>query len=189
MLDERERKESSYILKQLISENKITKPEISREQFFLDKSIESFNLAKKVLQISEDKNDPLVSYMWVVSISYYSMFFAATSLLAHFGHKINEERSIHKLTYHALVYYFLVEDNKLQKYFIEEYKDAFKETEELLQMSELKAISLIKDFDLEREKRRRFTYEMGEVTESNKAKTSVKRATEFLTQVRKIIGK
>jgi len=39
------------------------------------------------------------------------------------------------------------------------------------------------------EGRERFTYEMGGIAELNKARTSVKRANEFLTEVRKIIGK
>lgn len=189
MLDDKHKKESSSLVKQLVKEGKMIKPEEGREKFFLDKSIESFNLAKRILAISEDKDDPLKSYMWVVSLAYYTMFFAATSLLAHFSHKINEEKGIHKLTYHALVYYFLVDDNKLQKYFIEEYKDAYTEAEELLQISELKAFSLIQDLDLEREKRRRFTYEMGEIAELNKARTSIKRADNFLTEIRKIMIK
>ncbi|MEW5896895.1 MAG: hypothetical protein AB1668_04340 [Nanoarchaeota archaeon] len=189
MLDEKNKEESSSLVKQLIGEGKIGKPEEGREGFFLNKSIESFNLAKRILEISEDESDPLTSYMWVIGTAYYSMFFVATALLAHFNHRIKEEKGIHKLTYHALVYYFLIDDNKLQKHFIEEYKDACRETEELLQMSELKAVSMVKAFDFEAEKRKRFTYEMGEVAELNKARTSVKRASEFLTEARKIIGR
>ncbi|MFH1682927.1 MAG: hypothetical protein ABIA37_03960 [Candidatus Woesearchaeota archaeon] len=187
MWDEKHTKESSSLIKRLIDEGKMIRPEQDRERFFLDKSIESLQLAKRVLEISEDRDDPLASPMWVVSISYYTMFFAATSLLAHFKHKIDEEKSIHKLTFHALIYYFLVDDNKLQKHFVEEYHDAYEEAEELLRISELKAISMIEEFDFEREKRRRFTYEMGEIAELNKARTSVKRANNFLVEVRKML--
>lgn len=147
MLDEKQKKESSYLIKQLISENKIIKPEEGRKTFFINKSIESFSIAKRILEISQEENDPLRSYMWVVSISYYSIFFAATALLAHFNHRIDDNRGIHKLTYHALIYYFLIDDNKLEKYFVEEYKDAYDEAEELLQVSRSKAVSLIKFFD------------------------------------------
>jgi uncharacterized protein (UPF0332 family) len=189
MLTDKQRDESNSLIKHLIQEGKIIKPEEGRETFFLDKAIESFNLAKRVLEISEDENDSLKSHMWVVSIAYYSMFFVATALLARFNHKINQDKSIHKLTYHALIYYFLIDDNKLQKHFLEEYQDAYTEVEELLHISEEKAISMIKDFDFEREKRGRFTYEMGEIAEKNKARTSLKRAGEFLLEVRKIIEK
>jgi len=187
MLDNKEKESSSSTIRQLITEKKIVEPEAGREQFFLDKRINSFALAKRILDISENKEESLRSFMWVVSISYYSMFFAATALLAHFGHKIKEEKSIHKLTYHALVYYFLINENKLQKYFLKEYKDMYNNAEELLQFSEQKVESLVHNFDWEREKRRRFTYEMGEVAEVNKARTSLQRAEEFLTEVRKII--
>ena len=188
-MENKPRDDCRSIIKQLIQDGRITKPELGREKFFLDKSIESLNLAKRILDISGDEKESLKSYMWIVSISYYSMFFAATALLAHFNHKINEERGVHKLTYHALKYYFLIDDNKLQKHFVEEYKDAYAEADELLRISEEKAISMIQDFDLEREKRRKFTYEMGEVAEFNKARTSVKRAVEFLDEVRKMVVK
>ena len=81
----------------------------------------------------------------------------------------------------------MVDDNKLQKHFIEEYNDAYTEAEELLKISESKAFSMIPDFDFEMAKRKRFTYEMGEIAELNKAKTSLTRAGEFLTEARKII--
>ena len=187
MLADKQKQESSSVIKGLIQEGKIGSPEVGRKKFFLNKSIESFNLAKRILEISEDQNDSLSSFMWVISIAYYSMFFAATALLAHFGHKIREERGIHKLTYHALIYYFLVDDNKLQKHFIEQYQDAYEEAEELLRISEEKAVSLIASFDFEREKRRKYTYEMGEIAEQHKAKTSLARAESFLLEVRKIM--
>src|SRR3989344_7697930 len=163
MLAEKQKQESCSVIRRLIQEGKIGQPESGRALFFLNKSIESFNLAKRILHISEDATDPLSSFMWVISITYYSMFFAATALLANFSHKIKEERGIHKLTYHALIYYFLVDDNKLQKHFIEQYQDAYEEAEELLKISEEKAVSLVASFDFEREKRRKYTYEMGEI--------------------------
>ena len=187
MLDGKHKEESKSLIKQLIDTGQIIKPGAGEVKFFLDKSVESFNLAKRILEISEDEEDNLKSYMWVVAISYYSMFFAGSSLLAFFNHRIDEERGIHKLTYHALIYYFLVDDNKLQKHFIEEYQDAYTEAEELLKISESKAFSMIQDFDFEMAKRKRFTYEMGEIAELNKARTSIKRANDFLTEARKII--
>ena len=188
MLDDKRKEESKSLIKQLIDTGKMIKPERNQIKFFLDKSVESFNLAKRVLEISEDEEDNLKSHMWVVAIAYYSMFFAGTSLLAFFNHQINEKKGIHKLTYHALVYYFLIDDNKLQKHFIEEYQDAYVEAEELLKISESKAFSMLQDFDFEMAKRKRFTYEMGEIAELNKARTSVKRANEFLIEARKIIS-
>lgn len=127
------------------------------------------------------------SYAWVICIAYYSMFFAATALLAHFKHKIAEDQDIHKLTHHALLYYFILDDNKLQKHFVEEYGDAYQEAGQLLQFSEQKALEMVQDFDFEQQKRKMFTYEMGRVAEQQKARTSLQRAENFLVQVRKMI--
>lgn len=74
-----------------------------------------------------------------------------------------------------------------QKYFIQQYQEAYEEAEELLRISEDKAISLVTSFDLEREKRQKYTYEMGEIAEQQKAKTSLARAELFLLEVRKIV--
>ena len=46
---------------------------------------------------------------------------------------------------------------------------------------------MVEQFSFEHTKRSRFTYDVGEVAEMNKAKTSLKRAEEFLIEVRKIL--
>ncbi len=184
MLDE---KRSQNLLKQLISEGKIIKPELRRDTFFLNKSIESLDVARRLHQISINKNDNLKSFMWVIATSYYSMFFAATALLAHYNKKVNVDVGIHKITYHALVYYFHILDKKLQKHFIESYKDNYNTAEELLQTSEKKTLELFEDFEHEQSKRKDFTYEMGFVAEENKARTSLQRAEKFHNEIRDII--
>jgi len=125
--------------------------------------------------------------MWAITTAYYSMFFAATALLAHFGHKIKSEIGIHKLTYHALAYYFIIADNKLQKHFVEEYKDMYYDAENLLQISEEKALEMIEHFKFEQTKRTRFTYEMGWTAEKQKAQTSLERAEEFILEIRELM--
>ena len=183
------KEQSKSIISQLIKEGKITKPIPGTKDFFLAKSHESLQLSKRIFAIAQDENETLKSYMWVIAIAYYSMFFAATALLAHFGRKIDSEIGIHKLTYHALVYYFLVADNKLQKHFIEEYKDVYDNVEVLLQTSEQKALDIMENFKLEQGKRTRFTYEMGQIAEKQKAQTSLERAEEFVLEIRKLMQK
>ena len=187
MISDEQKEKSKNMIKQLIQDGKIVKPKANVKNFFLNKSMTSLEISKRLLDISDDEDDSLEGYMWVINSAYYSMFFAATSLLAHYNHKIDQEQGIHKLTFHALVYYFLVDDNKLEKYFIEEYEDAYEDAEQLLQTSQDKANELVKNLDFEREKRTKFTYEIGKVAEKNKAQTSVKRADEFLLEIRKII--
>lgn len=178
---------STSIVTGLIRDEKIGKPKLGSREFFLAKSLESLQLSRRIFEMTENKNDPIQSYMWVITTAYYSMFYAATSLLAHFNKVIKSEVGIHKLTYHALVYYFLVADNKLQKQFIDEYKDQFDDAKEILQISEGKAIELVESLEFELVKRSEFTYEMGKIAEANKAKTSLQRAEEFVTGIRKLM--
>ena len=187
MLEEKQKKESESIIKQLINEGKIINPNQKVESFFLDKSSTALQVSKKLFEISEDKNNHFDGYTWIINIAYYSMFYAATALLAHFNHRIKSEVGVHKLTYHALVYYFLIDDNKLQNHFIEQYKESYEDAEQLLQISEEKAVEMIEYLNFEHTKRIKFTYDVGEVAERNKAKTSLKRAEDFLTEVKKMI--
>lgn len=187
MLDDKQRRISRSVITQLIKENKIVRPQKDVSLFFIGKAINSLQVSRKLLEISESADQELNCFMWVINTSYYSMFFAATSLLAHFGHKIDTEVGIHRITFHAMVYYFLLDDKKLQKHFIEQYKDAYDDAEQLLQISEDRAVELLENFNLERAKRHEFTYEMGMIAERSKAKTSLKRAEEFLAEVRKIV--
>lgn len=188
MISEDQKKESRILIKRLIDENKILKPKPNTKRFFLDKAINSLEISRRLMEISNNKEDPLKGYMWVINSAYYSMFFAATAMLAHFNHKINVNSSIHKLTFHALIYYFLIDDKKIEKHFIEEYKETYEDAEELLQNSQGKAEEIVKNLDREREKRSRFTYEIGKVAEQKKAETSVTRAEEFLSEIMKIIS-
>ncbi len=182
-----DKKETESVMKQLISEGKIVSPESGRSAFFMVKSRESLEVADRLYEISNSPGSSLKSYTWVIATSYYSMFFAATSLLANFSKKINTSIGIHKITFHALAYYCHILDPKLQKHFLEEYKESYDNAEELLQMSERKAIELLNSFELEQGKRKTFTYEMGAYAQENKATTSIKRAKEFYETIDSIL--
>ena len=56
-------------------------------------------------------------------------------------------------------------------------------------MGKEKAKTLVEDYFSEREKRSRFTYEMGEIAMPNKAQTSLDRARRFNETIRKMIVK
>lgn len=144
--------ESTKIIRQLIKDEIIKKPILGTEKFFFDKSTSSIQTANRINQLIIEEQ--LDANMWVINISYYAMFFAATALLAHFGHRIKTEIGIHTLTYHALVHYFVLEDNKIEKHFMEEYKQAVDEAEELLQISRQKTEEFINDFSREMAKRK-----------------------------------
>lgn len=185
MLEDKKLKESSSIIKNLISEGAVVKPKEGTAGFFMEKSRQSIAVASRLIELEKDEG--LEADLWVINASYYAMFFAATSLLAESGHRINKEAGIHALTYHALAHYFLVEDNKLEKHYMEEYKEAVDEAEELLQLSEGKISRLIEDFGREMAKRKIFTYDLGKTAERKKAETSLSRAKNFVKEIERII--
>ena len=122
MLDDKKIEESSKVIKQLIQEGIITKPEPEVASFFLNKSQETLIVAERLKRVQEEER--IKTNVWVINTSYYSMFFAATALLAKFGHRIKTDVGIHKTTYHALVYYFIKENSKIKRQIVEEYVQA-----------------------------------------------------------------
>ncbi|MFH0701473.1 MAG: hypothetical protein V2A62_03475 [Candidatus Woesearchaeota archaeon] len=187
MLDEQKIEQSSKIIRELITAGKIVKPKVGMVDFFLNQSHRSLAVAERLLRLYDDER--LDTHLWVINTSYYAMFFQATALLALFNHKIEAEQGIHKLTFHALVYYFIKEDNKLKKQLVEEYQDAVKDAESLLQLGETKVQELILDFNSEQVKRKTFTYTTEENAERTKALTSFNRAKNFVGEIDKVIMK
>jgi uncharacterized protein (UPF0332 family) len=144
-------------------------------------------IAENLLELQSNKG--IDANLWVINSSYYSMFFAATALLAHFNKKLAVDVGIHKMTYHALVHYFVKEDNKLKSVLAEEYAKAVYDIEQTLQLGEDKIKDLVTSFEYELNKRKEFTYEIEDDLKKNKAITSFKRAEIFLQEVKKIIDR
>jgi predicted transcriptional regulator len=108
------------------------------------------------------------------------MFYAANAVLLELGYK-TQHAIAHKVTADALI---VLVYNKLRKGLIEEYESI---QAEALEIASVKADEIVSSFDAELDKRARFQYNMLEETKQNKAETSVKRATEFLFEMRKLI--
>ncbi len=195
MITDKDIQKSREVITQLIREGLIIGADKDFVNFFLAKSDVSLQTAKVLSEISNSTRlkDELHlkttydGYTWVINSAYYSMFYAATALLAKHSCRINVEQGKHSLTYHALVYYFLDLDKKMTKHIIEQYQEAELEASQILQIAEQKAREHIEKVKFELSKRREFTYEMGKIAEKDKADTSIKRAQEFLTLVREMI--
>jgi len=185
MLDEKTIEQSSKIIRELIKEGKIGKPKIGTKEFFQNQSHKTLIITERLLKLSEEEN--LDTNLWIINTAYYAMFFQATALLAAHNHKINLEQGVHKLTFHALIHYFLKEENKIKKQLVEEYQDAVLDAETLLQLGKEKMKGLLIDFDNELAKRKTFTYTTEETAEKNKAYTSFKRAKNFVNELDKIM--
>lgn len=117
-----------------------------------------------------------VSNLWVVVMSYYSMFYIANALLCKIGYKVGTKVA-HKVTADALIVFVR---NKLKNSLIEDYELASSEALELTD-------NLLTNYDSERLKRSFFQYESTEEIKHAKAKTSLDRAEEFSKEIEKMM--
>ena len=168
--------------------------------FLMDNATSSLETAALLHTISDDgkvKNvlkvsSEFESYLWVIVSSYYSMFYAATALLASEGIKATGG-IVHKVTADALIHFF-VANRKLAKMMGEydEAKDVVGELvgrEEFLKRIEMKANELVVAYESERRKRSQFQYDTGVLVKRGFAETSLSRAKRFVEEVRKILAK
>lgn len=191
MLDEKKINESKRRAEKLIREGIIFKEKPRFANFFLINSRNSLDSAKLLFDVSVDEKLrnhlgflKFDGFLWVINASYYSMFYLARALLDSKGINVKTDLSIHSAVFDALVYYFYL-TGRLERRFIEEFNEAGLEASEVL--GKEKAKSLMDNYSIEKEKRGRFTYEMGEVAMKNKAQTSLERAKRFREEIRKMI--
>lgn len=192
MLDEKKVKESKKRVEQWLTRGDIVKEKMGKfSAFFLKNAQNSFDTAKLLYTISTRPElqkttgfPDFNGFLWVINASYYFMFYMVRALLESSGVKIKTDYSIHMVAYDSFVTYFYA-TGKIEKQFIEEFQEASMEAQESL--GKEKAKSLLEEYSLEREKRSRFTYEMGEIAIQNKAQTSLDRARQFNETLRKMM--
>ena len=61
MLDKKQIEQSSTVIKQLIQEEKIVKPKLETNEFFLKKSRNALTISKRLLDLFEEEH----LYMWI----------------------------------------------------------------------------------------------------------------------------
>ena len=176
MLDEKRIDEAQKNIKQYIEGNLIWKYEASKKEIletYKRNCQESLDVAKKLF----DEN---LSNLWVIVISYYSMYYIANAILYKIGYKIGSKIS-HKVTADALI---VLVRNKLKKSLLEDYETA---KEEALDIIGRKADEILSSFDKELEKRSIFQYESTDEIKRAKAKTSLERAKQFVFEMKKLL--
>jgi len=137
--------------------------------------------AELSLQVAQELvKNPLKPYIWIIVISYYSMFYIANAVLLHLGYK-TQDKITHKVTSDALIVLVL---HKLKKELIEYYESIQKDA---LEIASMKAEEILKNYDLELGKRSAFQYNMLEETKESKALTSLSRSKEFLFEMKKLL--
>ena len=194
MLDESKIRGGKKRIESLLKSGDIVKGDKCKYvDFFLVNSRNSFDFATLLFKVSTNEDfrrttgfPDFNGFLWTINASYYSMFYLVRALLETQGIRIKTDYSVHLATFDALIYYFYA-NGKIEKSLIEEFQEAGAEVAETL--GKERAKELIGDYFNEKEKRGRFTYEIGEIALKNKAQTSLDRAKRFNEAIRKIIGK
>src|SRR3989344_85752 len=112
--------------------------------------------------------------------SNYSMFYVANSVLLSLGYKTSN-KIVHKVTSDALIVLVM---GHIRKGLLEEYQDA---KEDALEIASIRSEELMAFYAMELDKRSRFQYDMTESIHEQKARTSLKRAREFMLEMKKLL--
>lgn len=167
-------------------------------EFFIANAESSLRTASILQEISDENslketlkvNADFESYLWVIVSSYYSMFYAATAILAKQGIRATGQ-IVHKVTADALIHFF-ASNEKLAK-LLEQYEEAqivgleLVGREELMKKMQKKADELIISYEGERKKRSKFQYDIGVQAKKGYAQTSLQRARDFVFEIRKLL--
>ncbi|MBI5397943.1 hypothetical protein HZB03_00635 [Candidatus Woesearchaeota archaeon] len=175
MINEKRKKEAQSNFSRYLQEGLLKK---EHNELAMNKYLENADLSLKTA--NELIKSPLKPDLWVIVTAYYSMFYMANAVLLGYGYK-TQDKIAHKVTSDALI--FLVLD-KLRKELLEDYEAIQKDA---LEIASAKAESVIESYSLELDKRSRFQYNMLEQTKEAKAQTSLKRATEFVFELKKLL--
>ena len=167
-------------------------------EFFIANAESSLRTASILQEISDENslketlkvNADFESYLWVIVSSYYSMFYAATAILAKQGIRATGQ-IVHKVTADALIHFF-ASNEKLAK-LLEQYEEAqavgleLVGREELMKRMQKKADELIISYEGERKKRSKFQYDIGVQAKRGYAQTSLQRARDFVFEIKKLL--
>ena len=175
MIDDKRKKEAQSNFTRYLQEGLLKK---GTNELAKSKYVENADLSLKTAH--ELMQSPLKPYLWVIVTSYYSMFYMANAILLNYGYK-TQDKIAHKVTSDALIFLVL---GKLKKELLEDYEAIQKDA---LEIANAKAESVIESYSLELDKRSRFQYNMLEQTKEAKAQTSLKRASEFVFELKKLL--
>ncbi len=177
MIDEKRKQEAQSNFSQYLEDGllKKEKNEAARLMYLRNADL-SIRLAEEISHSS------LKPHIWTVVVSYYSMFYMANAVLLHLGYKTGR-KVVHKVTSDALIVLAL---GRLKTGLLEEYESI---REDAMEIASIRSESLLIDYERELRKRSKFQYEMTAEVKETMAETSLKRAKEFILEMRKLMHK
>lgn len=175
MIDKKRIEEAQQNFRHYLEDGLLKKGQqnLAKEKYLNNADL-SLNVANELM------NSPSKPYLWVIVVSYYSMFYIANAVLLHLGYK-TQEKIVHKVTSEALIVLVL---HRLTKELLEEYE---KIRDDALEIASIKAEQLIESYAQELDKRSLFQYNMLEETKEAKARTSLARAAAFVFEMKKLL--
>ncbi|MDO8656319.1 MAG: hypothetical protein Q7K45_03695 [Nanoarchaeota archaeon] len=176
MLDTQRLKEAESNVKNYLQEKLIWKYGSYQKEIF-ETYLRNY---KDSLEVAQKLFEQNLSPLWIIVTSYYSMYYIANAALYKIGYKVGGKIS-HKVTADALIVFIR---NKLKKELLEDYEEA---QEEALEIIGKKTDEIISHFEKELEKRSIFQYKSTEEIKRAKAETSLKRAKEFIFEMKKML--
>ena len=140
----------------------------------------------KIEQTKELEDNDTIT-VWIITLSYYSMFFEVEYLLG-IGHKKLPKgtKDTHKTIYLAFLYYYIIKGSEFEQKNAKEITTSrmsraltvFRELQdEALELQRVNKSA--RDLKEQREQRHIFTYQMNKTAEISEAKRSINKATEF----------
>ena len=169
----------------MLDENRIKEAKQNVAQYLQDGLLQKKTPQKETVNILvKNATDSIIEAknvktpLWKIVISYYAMFYIANAVLINLGYKVGDKIA-HKVTSDALIVHIT---GKLASELVEQYELAQDEA-----LAGIRANELVESFDLERRKRSIFQYTTSEIAIEAKAKTSVKRAQEFVIEMMKLL--
>lgn len=160
--------------------------------FYVKTAKKTLQTADSLMQISENNElkkklgllDDFETYLWIITTSYYSMFYIVNALLSKNSMKLGD-KIVHKVASDVFYFYF-IKNKKIARELFEIYEEAKGQAMDLINYSE-QAEKLYQDLEYERDKRHKFQYDMTENIKRSYAQTSLKRAKEFINEIELLI--
>jgi uncharacterized protein (UPF0332 family) len=170
-MDEKRINEAKHNYYSYLSESLLKRTIFNQDIFdkFLENTLESLAVANELFTNK-------TSFLWTIVSSYYAMFYIANAFIYKKGYKA-QHKIVHKVVNDALI---VLAKDELEQKFLEEYEE---EKDKALSIAE----NLLDSYEFERAKRSAFQYEMTRELKESKAKTSLKRAKDFVNIFREIM--
>jgi len=175
MIDETKKKKAQKEFASYLSDGLIRKENNDiAKKMYLKNAETSLQVADELMKSSTKP------YLWVIVTSYYSMFYIANAVLLSWGYK-TQDKIVHKVTNTALIVLVL---DKLKKELLENYEEI---QNDAMEIASTKAEEIIEGYEQERVKRSSLQYNMTDEVKETKASTSLKRAKEFVFEMKKLL--